>query len=546
MKISREGIVLIKSFEGFRPRAIRRGEGGWTVGYGHTLSAREGVTVSEADAELLLRYDLLPVEKAVNETIPTVLNQHQFDALVSFVFSVGLEGFAGSDVRQHLAAGAPEEAAEAMMGWPEPPLRETALRRRAAERALFVADPAGPVALSDLLAAPLLQPARPAAPLETAAHEPVRLVEETPEPSSSVSDETTAASDPRTAAVAALLGEPHAAGTMETESDSVISRFSTLVHEGADEGPPDPSTVVANEAGEPAGSPDAGLTEVAEAADNPPEVPLFPSVVEPQSRLETAPVTAPWPAPAGRTGDPVAMAVARYQPYSAAMVGPLPYLQPAAPQREASEPAVPAVAAPAEPEGAESEVTEPGVAGSEVAEVGVGLKDSAEPEAEPANAEASPPAGVDPVPVPHEAQVEIAPVAVLVLTPLDEAAQPTPARPLWAPEQRAGLDVAVAAASLFGEDLSLTRDGGPLLRHEIEPEVAARFDWSETGAFIIMGAVGLTAFGASMAAFRLASEQSNGGTETTMIAWVLAVIGAACVGVSSFNLYRRWGLPGGD
>jgi lysozyme len=153
-----------------------------------------------------------------------------------------------------------------------------------------------------------------------------------------------------------------------------------------------------------------------------------------------------------------------------------------------------------------------------------------------------------------ETEVEITPVAppadtavaALVLTPLDDTAQPDPARPLWGPEQRAGLDAPLPADSLFGEDLSLTRDGGPLLRHEVEPEAAARFDWSETGAFIIMGAVGLTAFGASMAAFRLASEQSNGGTETTMIAWVLAIIGGACVGVSSFNLYRRWGLPGGD
>jgi lysozyme len=99
---------------------------------------------------------------------------------------------------------------------------------------------------------------------------------------------------------------------------------------------------------------------------------------------------------------------------------------------------------------------------------------------------------------------------------------------------------------LFGEDLSLTQGGGPIMRHgDVEATPPASFDWSETGAFIIMGAVGLTAFGAAMAAFRLASEQT-GGNETTIIAWVLAVIGAGCVGVSSFNLYRRWGLPGGD
>ena len=53
LKISREGIVLIKSFEGFRPRAIRREDGGWVIGYGHTLSAREGaLLVPSADPHL--------------------------------------------------------------------------------------------------------------------------------------------------------------------------------------------------------------------------------------------------------------------------------------------------------------------------------------------------------------------------------------------------------------------------------------------------------------------------------------------------------------
>lgn len=535
--------MLIKSFEGFRPRAMRREDGGWTIGYGHTLSAREGASVSEADAELLLRYDLLPVEKAVNETIPAVLNQHQFDALVSFVSSVGVERFAGSDVRRQLAAGAPAEAAEAMMGWPEPPLRDTALRRRAAERALFVADPAGPVALSDLLAAPLPQPAQTGPSLDTAADDPIGLAEETPGPLSPVSEETPAAADSRTAAVAALLGEPHDPGTSETRAAPVIPTFSLPVPGGADADLPAPAPVVQD---------DAGLTQIADAADPASEPQQVLSGVEPESQPEAVTDASPSPAPAGRTGDPVAMAVARYAPYSASMVGPLPYLQPAAPRKEAMEPVERVITA--EPADKASDVTEPQVAAAEIADVAVTLNESLEPEAEPANAEASSPAEVGPAPVAGETEVEITPVAppadtavaALVLTPLDDTAQPDPARPLWGPEQRAGLDAPLPADSLFGEDLSLTRDGGPLLRHEVEPEAAARFDWSETGAFIIMGAVGLTAFGASMAAFRLASEQSNGGTETTMIAWVLAIIGGACVGVSSFNLYRRWGLPGGD
>ncbi|RZJ38570.1 MAG: hypothetical protein EON86_15550 [Brevundimonas sp.] len=88
LKVSRAGIVLIKSFESFRPRAVQRADGRWVIGYGHTASAREGLTVGEQDAELLLQYDLLPVAKALNEDVEAALNQHQFDALASFAVSV--------------------------------------------------------------------------------------------------------------------------------------------------------------------------------------------------------------------------------------------------------------------------------------------------------------------------------------------------------------------------------------------------------------------------------------------------------------------------
>ena len=99
LKVSREGVVLIKSFEGFRPRAVRDEDGRWVIGYGHTASAREGLTVSEQDAELLLQYDLLPVVKALNERVSAPLNQHQFDALASFAISVGVERFLKSRAR---------------------------------------------------------------------------------------------------------------------------------------------------------------------------------------------------------------------------------------------------------------------------------------------------------------------------------------------------------------------------------------------------------------------------------------------------------------
>ena len=82
-----------------------------------------------------------------------------------------------------------------------------------------------------------------------------------------------------------------------------------------------------------------------------------------------------------------------------------------------------------------------------------------------------------------------------------------------------------------------------MLRHEVEPAGPRRFDWADTGAFLIMGVTGLVACAASAAAFRLSIEKPSDMGETTVLGWVLALIGVICVGVSSWKLYVRWGKP---
>ena len=154
-KVSRDGVALIKSFEGFRPQAVRRSDDRWVIGYGHTASAREGASVSPADAELLLQYDLIPVVAAIREAVTTKLNQHQFDALASFAFSVGIERFRVSDVLVLTNAGRMDQAAAAIVGWHDEAEAHMPPRRRSAERALFAAEPEASVSLADLLAQPL-------------------------------------------------------------------------------------------------------------------------------------------------------------------------------------------------------------------------------------------------------------------------------------------------------------------------------------------------------------------------------------------------------
>ncbi|MDP3801568.1 MAG: glycoside hydrolase family protein [Brevundimonas sp.] len=416
LKVSREGIVLIKSFEGFRPRAVRGEDGRWVIGYGHTASAREGLTVGEPDAELLLQYDLLPVVRALNERAPADLNQHQFDALASFAISVGVERFLASDVLQRLNEGLAGEAADALIGWPEAIAPDDRLRRRAAERALFVADPAASVTLAELLAAPLPPP-----PIES----PVEPTAET-------------SADARAAAVAALLGEAPAIPVL-----------------------PEPSWA--------------------------PEEPAFsPPAFKPVDAVTTVNLN-------------------RYSPYAAAIIGPLPGF-------EATAPEAPAPQAVAEPD--------------------------PEPETNPTPVPDEPSAPVVPLTSASPADSPFPPMdQALVLTPATEADFVEAARPAWTSDQREATPPAEETV-LFEDEPTLS-----VLRHEVEPTRPRRFDWSETGAFLIMGGVGLAACTASAAAFRLSVEQPSPMGETTVIAWALAVIGVICVGVSSWNLYVRWGRP---
>jgi lysozyme len=114
------------------------------VGYGHTATAREGHEITEADAEALLLYDLIQAAHAVNEHIYSPLNQHQFDALVSFAFNIGARAFKSSPTVRRLNEGRVLEAALAMELWRKADLDgeriviDALVRRRAAEKALFL------------------------------------------------------------------------------------------------------------------------------------------------------------------------------------------------------------------------------------------------------------------------------------------------------------------------------------------------------------------------------------------------------------------------
>jgi lysozyme len=142
--ISRSAIELTKRFEGYRRRAAQLPDGRWTIGYGHTRTARRGAEVSEDDAEALLTYDMISVAHAVNSWTFTPLTQNQFDALCAFTFNIGLDNFRTSAVLRRVNEGQLLKAACAMELWRKADFEgeriviDALVRRRSAEKTLFL------------------------------------------------------------------------------------------------------------------------------------------------------------------------------------------------------------------------------------------------------------------------------------------------------------------------------------------------------------------------------------------------------------------------
>lgn len=97
MRTSQAGIDLIKKYEGCRLTAYVCPAGKWTIGYGHTSSAGNpvvtpGMTITEEEAETILRNDLTKFESEVERLVKYPIMQNQFDVLVSFQYNTGALG----------------------------------------------------------------------------------------------------------------------------------------------------------------------------------------------------------------------------------------------------------------------------------------------------------------------------------------------------------------------------------------------------------------------------------------------------------------------
>lgn len=138
-----EGVDLIKKWEGLRLKPYKDAVGLWTVGYGHLILPQERYgTLTEEEAEALLRKDLIKAERAVMALVSVDLSDGEFGALVSFVFNLGAGALKSSRLRRVLNEGEYEEAADQFLRWNKAGGRvlKGLTRRRSDERDLFLSD----------------------------------------------------------------------------------------------------------------------------------------------------------------------------------------------------------------------------------------------------------------------------------------------------------------------------------------------------------------------------------------------------------------------
>ena len=145
MEMTKEGLTLIKRFEGFRGSAYRCPAGVWTIGYGHTSEAGpprviQGSEMSLGDADTVLAADVSVFAAAVRKELKRELNDGQFSALVSFAYNAGIGAFRSSSVLKAVNAGDFEAVPRRLQLWVKgggktlPGL----VKRRAAESELFL------------------------------------------------------------------------------------------------------------------------------------------------------------------------------------------------------------------------------------------------------------------------------------------------------------------------------------------------------------------------------------------------------------------------
>lgn len=143
INVGKQGLDLVRHFEGFQPQVYACPAGKPTIGFGHVV--REGETfnqpISVQEAYDLLKKDLAIAEDALHRLVKVPLAICQFDALASFIYNIGVGAFEKSTLLKRLNEGEdPYDVSSEILKWVFAGKKRLKglMRRREAERFLFI------------------------------------------------------------------------------------------------------------------------------------------------------------------------------------------------------------------------------------------------------------------------------------------------------------------------------------------------------------------------------------------------------------------------
>jgi lysozyme len=123
MHMSQGGLDnLLKKFEGCKLKAYRCPANVCTIGYGHTSAAgapmvNDGMTITQAQAEDILKRDLVKYEIGVMDLVKVKLTQNQFDVLVDFAYNAGVGNLKSSTMLKKINSGDLDAVPAELMKW---------------------------------------------------------------------------------------------------------------------------------------------------------------------------------------------------------------------------------------------------------------------------------------------------------------------------------------------------------------------------------------------------------------------------------------------
>lgn len=104
-------VNFVASYEGFSASPYRGVDyQNLTIGYGHVIQPGENfTTLTETEALAILKSDLSGYEESVNSEFGSILNQYQFDSLVSFCYNTGKNVWKLANLTNDVKTGASDD-----------------------------------------------------------------------------------------------------------------------------------------------------------------------------------------------------------------------------------------------------------------------------------------------------------------------------------------------------------------------------------------------------------------------------------------------------